>query len=128
MFGLREGVRWTFAGFSTVLLQPVVLFLMSALIVPDDLQEQNAELRMQYFRESRWYFGSMIAVVCVSLARNLVLYGNVPALPNLIAHGLFFTVGVAGLVSRKDLVHKVIAVFSFALYISYIAILFSDLS
>ena len=52
MFGLRDVVHWTFPGFLFTILQPVLLFLMSAFLVPDIPGEGAIDLERAYFRES----------------------------------------------------------------------------
>ena len=129
MFGLREVRVWSFAAFLVVLMQPVLLFLMTALIVPDISGEgRTIDLRAGYFREQRWYFVSLFLVLCVSLAKNLVLTGHLPALPNLLGHGLFMLVALAGTIWKSNAVHKILAPVALALFTGYIDLLFTRLS
>src|SRR5262245_56126664 len=56
MFGMRTFQNWTFFAFLIVLLQPIVLYLMAALVLPDTIPESALDLRDHYFAHSRWFF------------------------------------------------------------------------
>ena len=128
MFGLREVAAWSFAAFLIVLLQPVALFLMTAVISPRVPDTGVTDLRSQYFSESRWFFGTLAGALLISLAKNVVLYGKPPELPNLAAHLVFISAAVVGAVSRSDWVHKILAPLGLVLFGGYIALLFTTLS
>jgi hypothetical protein len=128
MFGLRNVGRWSFAAFLVVLLQPVLLFLMAALIVPDlESTGETIDLRVAYFRETRWFFAAFILTLCVSLAKDLVLSGHLPEPRNLAAHGVFFASATVGFISKSDGVQKFLAPLGLAMLVSYIALLFTTL-
>ncbi len=129
MFGLREVRVWNFPAFLTVLMQPVLLFLMSALILPEAGDgSERVDLRAAYFRESRWFFVTLILGLCVSLSKDLVLTGKLPHPANLAAHLIFIAVAAVGAVSRNDLVHKVLAPLGLLFFSAYIAFLFTTLT
>jgi hypothetical protein len=128
MFGLREVASWSFAAFLIVLLQPVALFLMAAVISPQVPPAGVTDLRSQYFSEARWFFGTLAGALIISLAKDVVLYGKLPELPNLVAHAVFIAAALAGAVSRSDLVHKILAPLGLVLFGGYIALLFTRLS
>ncbi len=127
LFGLREIQHWTFAEFLVVLMQPVVLYLMTALITPDLRDDSHADLREMYFREARWFYGAGLAAVAASIAKSLVLWGSLPHPVDLAGHVAFSVTALAGIISRKDWVHKIIAPLFLGLYIIYIALLFVTL-
>lgn len=128
MFGLREVGTWSFAAFLIVLLQPVALFLMTAVLSPQVSETDATDLRVQYFSESRWFFGTLTGALFISLAKNVVVHGKLPQLPDLAAHIVFVAVALLGAVSRNDMVHKILAPLGAALYGGYIALLFTTLS
>ena len=128
MFGLREVGTWSFAVFLIVLLQPVALFLMAAVISPKVLNTGVTDLRSQWFSESRWLFGTLAGALFISLAKNFVVNGRLPELPDLVAHAVFVAVALSGAVSRSDMVHKILAPLGVVLYGGYIALLFTTLS
>lgn len=129
MFGLRQVARWSFEGFLVVLMQPVLLYLMSALILPEASDsEARIDLRHTYFRERAWFFATFIAVLGVSLSKDLVLSGHLPETPNLVAHGVFFAFAAFGIATKSDAVHKFLAPLGFLILCAYIAVLFTRLS
>jgi hypothetical protein len=74
MFGLRQIQHWSFEAFLVVLMQPVLLYLMSALILPEAAEgETRIDLRETYFRERAWFFAAFLAILFVSLSKDLVL-------------------------------------------------------
>src|SRR5260221_10778421 len=89
MFGLRRVGHWSFAEFLIVLMQPVLLYLMTALIRPDRQEAGALDLKADYLRESRPFFLCLFLVLCFSLAKDLTLSGHLPAAPNFAAHILF---------------------------------------
>jgi hypothetical protein len=110
-----------------VLMQPVTLYLMAAFITPDLAGEAPVNLRDAYFRESRWFFGAGLAAISASLAKNLVLQGQWPHGGDLAGHVVFITGSLVGLISKNDLVHKVLAPLIVLAYSAYIALLFVSL-
>jgi len=127
MFGMRELRHWTFAGFLIVLAQAIAVYLMAAFITPEIGGDDRIDLRDAYFREARWFFGSILAALAISLAKNLVLAGSFQTGLDLAGHGVFAAIALAGLISRSDAVHKLIAPFSLLFYSLYIALLFVTL-
>lgn len=124
LFGLRQMRHWNFANFLVVLMQPVMLYLMAALITPDLRSEGHVDLEQDYFRETRWLFGATLAVVVISLAKALLTYGALPNSSDLAGHGAFAIVAFVGFVSRNSLVHMVLAPLFLAVYVIYVALLF----
>jgi hypothetical protein len=128
MFDLRRVSHWSFAAFLVLLTQPVLLYLMSALILPEAQDgETRIDLRETFFRERVWFFAAFLAVLGVSLAKTLLLSGHLPAQLNLDAHIVFVGVTVLGIATKNDVVHKVLAPLGFLILCAYIAILFAQL-
>ncbi len=61
-FGLAGHTEWTFAGFTLLLLQTVLLYMMSALVLPDIPVDSAIDLRAHYYRERRPFYA--LLVVC----------------------------------------------------------------
>src|SRR5579862_6631821 len=55
-FGLREVSRWSFPAFLVVLMQVVLVYFATAILVRDMRGEGGIDLRECYYREARWYF------------------------------------------------------------------------
>ena len=127
MFGLRGEAHWTFAGFFVVLLQPVTLYLASAFVTPELSSGERVDLRQFYFREKNWFFAALLAAIAVSLAKDIfVIHGRV-ALADFAAHGVFFAMSIAGLISSSDVGQKILAPLLLAVFTIYIALLFVSL-
>ena len=71
LFTLRKIEHWSFAEFLIVLLQPVAIFMMTALIIPRTVAGKTADLKNEYFREFRWFFSALLLALIASLAKNL---------------------------------------------------------
>src|SRR6266513_1973365 len=75
LFGLRNRHAWTFLQFAVLLLETIMLYLLAALALPGTFGEGTVDLRANYFRHARWFFGSFVAVLVVSLVKNVVMSG-----------------------------------------------------
>jgi hypothetical protein len=124
MFGMHNVRQWTFAGFLVVLAQSIAVYLMAAFITPELGGEAQIDLREAYFREARWFFGSILAALAISLIKNRMLFGSFQSGLDLDGHAVFAAIALAGLISRSDIVHKIIAPLSLLAYSLYIARLF----
>jgi hypothetical protein len=114
LFALRGRTHWSFLGFLVVLMQPVLAYLAAAFLVPD-------------FREARWFFAAVLLLVLDSLVKSLLLGGTLPNSKDLAGHAAFIFLSLAGIVSRNDVVHKVVAPVSLLVLTAYIATLFVTL-
>ncbi len=128
MFKLRDIGRWSFGGFFIVLLQPVAIFMMTALIVPRAIDGVPIDLKEDYYREFRWFFSALLLALIASLSKDLVLTGALPEPRNLAAHGLFIGVTMTALTFRSARVQLVLALVGLVLFTGYIALLFTRLS
>lgn len=127
MFGMRQVQHWTFANFLILLLQVVSIYLMAAFITPDIPNETRTDLRAVYFREARWFFGSLLGALVISLIKNVLIAGHLQNPVDLAGHGVFGALALTGMISRSDTVHRFIAPLSLLAYLLYIALLFVDL-
>ena len=55
-FGLAKREHWSFAAFCAVLLQTVMMYMGSSLILPKAQPDQEIDLRTHYYREARPFF------------------------------------------------------------------------
>ena len=127
LFGLRGIEQWSFAAFLVVLLQPVALFVMTALIIPD-VSASRVDLRIAFFRETRGFFGALLLALLASLAKNLVLSGSLPEGRNVAAHIVFIAIALVGGISRNTRIHAILAPLGLTLLACYIGLLFTTLS
>jgi len=128
LFGLRGMRRWTIVEFLVVLIQPVFLYLASAMLVPDLAGNEVVDLRTDYHRERRWFFGIMLLLVLCSLARPVILSGQLTGAADLVGHAVFLAAIAVGFVSANDRVHNIVAPFMLAFFIAYVATLFVRLN
>ena len=73
MFGYRGRHTWTFLQFGILLLETILLYLLAALALPNAFSAEIVDLRVNYFRHVRWFFGSFLAVLLVSLVKTVVM-------------------------------------------------------
>jgi hypothetical protein len=128
MFGLRNVGAWTFAQFFVVLLQPIVLSLLAALVLPDISADTHADLRASYYAQSRWFFSLTVLLLIVSLVKDLMISGSLPAPLNVAAHVVFMAVAAGGIATRNERYHAVVAPIAIALVLVYIGLLFARLA
>lgn len=128
MFELREVRHWTFGGFLAVVMQPVMLYLATSVLVPDFPAGGAIDLKQAYYRETRWFFAGLIAVLVASLVRTPAVSGRLTNPSDFAAHLLFMSFAALGMFTRNEWVHKTSAVIGSVLYCSYIVALFVQLS
>ncbi|MEP6730930.1 MAG: hypothetical protein ABJE10_09840 [bacterium] len=127
MFGLRQVRRWTFVEFLVVLLQPIVLYLLAALALPEATTDDTVDLRANYYGHSRWFFGLAVLLLVVSVVKDLTLSGRLPGPLNLSMHGLFALGWGGAAITRREGYHRWLVVYTTILMIGYIALLFVHL-
>jgi hypothetical protein len=127
MFGYRDRHTWTFLQFAILLLETILLYLLAALALPNAFSAEIVDLRVNYFRHARWFFGSFLAVLLVSLVKNVVMSGSLQGPFDLTFH-LFWIAGatIAG-ATRSDLFHKAFVCVAGVSFIVYIGVLFAEL-
>ena len=128
LFGLRVHQDWTFGAFLMVLLQPLVLYLLAALVLPTEFGGGSpVDLRAHYERHAPWFFGIAVLLLVQSVTRDLVLNGALPSVANLAAHVVFLVLWVGAAFSRRPGYHWFVAVATAALFSLYVAALFAQL-
>ena len=125
IFGLRSHLDWTFFQFSVVLLQPIVLYMLSALALPRGSAE--LDLRANYFEHRRWFFALFASLLIVSIGKDLALSGSLPSTTNLLFHAVLFCLAGVGFFIAADRVQRLLAYTAAALIGAYIALLFARL-
>ncbi len=127
MFGYRSRHAWTFVQFTVVLLEAIMLYLLAAIVLPTIPSEGEVDLRSNYFRHAGWFFGSLVVLLFDSLLKSLVVSGSLPGKRDLGFHLFWITTAFVAAFNRSDRYHKAFICLSFALFIAYIALLFSTL-
>ena len=125
MFGLSGVHHWTFAKFLSVLLQPVAIYITSALIVPN-FSAGTIDLREQFFREKSWFGCGLVAMLTTSVIKNLLITGTMePA--DVAAHALFIVLALSAIVTKSDIINRIAAPVGLLLLLAYTGLLFTDL-
>ena len=127
MFGYRNQHAWTFLQFAVLLLETIILYLLAALALPTPLGEETVDLRVNYFRHARWFFGSFVTVLLVSLMKNVVMTGSLQGPLDLGFHLFWIAGATIAAVTCNDLFHKGFVCVSAGSFVVYIAALFFEL-
>ncbi|HEX6588739.1 MAG TPA: hypothetical protein VF039_06930 [Longimicrobiales bacterium] len=125
MFGMDEYESWNFLQFTTVLLQPILLFLLAVIVFPGP-HARSSDLRQNFHAQRRWFFGLLIAVLAASLLKDAAR-GELPEPMNLLFHAVFMVQAVLGIVSAGERLQRYLAYSSLAIFSVYIALLFAEL-
>ncbi len=127
MFGMRLHANWTFVEFSTVLAQTIVLYLLAALALPDAHGDEAIDLRAYYDGQRRWFFSLLVILILTSLAKSLVVEGQLPRALDLAFHLLFAALGASGALVAHRRYHEFLALAGTFAIGAYIALLFMHL-
>jgi hypothetical protein len=130
MFGYRKreiSTHWTFLEFAILLLETIILYLLAALALPNAFGEETVDLRSNYFRHARWFFGFLVAALVVSLVKSLVIGGSLPGRFDLGFHLFWMACASVAAITRNDLFHKGYVCVSLTSFVIYIAVLFTRL-
>jgi hypothetical protein len=126
-FGLADHAEWTFAEFGVVLVQTTLLYMLAALVLPDFALGEPANLKSHYFRETRPFFSVLVAILVISVLKDLLIDGHLPTGLNLAFHACFVAIALACAISRRPRLHESSAVATVLLLVLYIALLFARL-
>lgn len=127
MFGLRALREWTFVTFLVVFAQTTTLYMMAAVILPEQVEDTGVDLAAYYARHHRWFFGFFLATLCISVVKDVLLSGHLPEVANLVFHGLLAAVCVAAIVAHGRRVHVGVSVVGAIVVALYIGALFMRL-
>jgi hypothetical protein len=126
-FGLRQRPAWSFLDFLIVLTQTATLYLMAALLLPEQVEGETVDLATHYEKHHRWFFGFFLATLIVSIAKDVVLSGSLPTATNLAFHVVFGTACVVALLVDSRRAHETIGVVCAVAIAAYIGLLFAHL-
>ena len=126
-FGLADHSDWNFATFAVILIQTVLLYMMSALVLPDFANQKPIDLAAHYWNEVVPFFAITLAMLISSVGKDWMLTGRLPSPGNLAFHIGFASIALLAIVSRRRLVHNAIAWVMVAFTGSYIALMFARL-
>jgi hypothetical protein len=124
-FGLAGRENWSFAAFSAVILQTVMLFMGSALILPKGTGE-TIDLRSHYYRELVPFFVFGLMFIGVGFMKLWLLDDPLKPL-TLSFFGFFASMTLIELICRRPRVHEVLAPMMAVGIAVFIAIMFARL-
>lgn len=126
-YGLREHASWNFAQFLMVLAQPIGLYLLSVLVLPNSASASGSH-RDWYFAQRRAFFGLLAIFILLSVLRDFVMAGQAPALANAAFQGLLGAGALLAIWVKHEVFQKTFALVSLSTFVLYIALLFPQLA
>jgi len=127
MFGLRVIEHWSFPAFSILLLQTITQYMLAAIVFPDLVGDRAIDLREHYRQHARWFFGLLILLWLVSMAKDRIIAGHLPTGANLVVHLGFMAMSVVAMVVTTENYHKVLSLLGLAVFGAYTVALFAQL-
>jgi phosphatidylglycerophosphate synthase len=127
MFGLRLQREWSFGGFLLILAQTCALYLMAAVLLPEQVEAESIDLAAHYDRQHRWFFSFLVVALIISLAKDRVISGHWPTGLNLGFHILVLTLSLSSIAVRSRRYQEIMGILGAALIAVYIALLFPRL-
>jgi len=127
MFGLRTYNEWNFFRFLLVLSQTCALYMMAALVLPEQIEDTSVDLAAHYDRQHRWFFGFFLVTVVVSVVKDLVINHAWPSATNLGFHGFWTAIALSAIIVRRRRYQEVAGILGAASFVTYIGILFMRL-
>ena len=126
-FGLRDHEDWSFLTFTVILIQVGLLYMAAAVILPGPGEDDRIDLAGHFERQRTAFFGFLLAMLAVSIVKDLLLDGELPDPMNLMFHGVLGGLAVVGMVVSPRRVQLGIALIAAIGFAAYIAILFARL-
>lgn len=126
-FGLANRQHWNFAAFSAVLLQTVMLYMGSSLVLPKIRSDDVINLRAHYYREVVPFFAFGLLFIIVGFAKDWLLSGGLPDTINLVFRAFFVIVTAVALIVRLPRVHEIIAPIMAIAILFYFGLIFAQL-
>lgn len=127
MFGLRGKTDWTFGAFLFILAQTCGLYLMAAVLLPEQIEADSVDLAEHYQRQHRWFFTFLIATLIISLTKDRVLNGQFPRGENLVFHLAMLALSLLSIFISNRRYQEATGVIGAGIIATYIALLFPRL-
>jgi hypothetical protein len=123
-FGLAKREHWNFAAFCAVLLQTVMMYMGSALVLPKSGADDALDLRVHYYREAGPFFTFGLLFLAVGFIKDWLLDRSLDPI-RLVFMAVFTTLTLVALIVRRPRVHEIIAPVMAVLITAFFATLFS---
>jgi len=128
MYQLRHIPHWTFPSFIVVLIQPILLFLLSALAMPDSSDDEAIDLKSAFLGHAPFTFRVATMVIMASLLKEYWLYHRLPLGQNLVFHEVFALLFIAGVFIPKECIYRLVIAGCASILAIYIGDLFLQLN
>ena len=119
--------EWTFLTFCTGLLDPIILFFLSALVLPERDEGGVIDLGVWYYRNRLWFFGTLALLPLASIFDELARTGRIASMLNLAFLLAFDVVDVFALVMASRRAQEWITAQALLLTLLYVGLLFLQL-
>lgn len=126
-FGLNARHDWDFLDFAVILIQMGLLYMLSAIVLPDVLPDHPVDLAGHFERHRKTFFAFLLAMLASSIIKDIVLEHRFSSPANLAFHGAFAAAAVAGVLFSGRRVQLALALFGLAGFLAYVATLFARL-
>ena len=127
MFGLRRQNDWTFGAFLFILGQTCGLYLMAAVLLPEQIETDSVDLAEHYQRQHRWFFSFLVATLILSLLKDRVINGRFPGGDNLGFHIVMLALSLSSILISSRRYQEASGIVAAGIIATYIALLFPRL-
>ena len=127
MYELRNISGWTFNSFLIVLIQPILLFYLSVLALPDVSAHERVDLKESFNEHASLTFLIAALMVFSSILKEYWIYHRLPQTTNLIFHCAFLAVFIVGSFRGGERNYPWVVVFAALILSLYITLLFTKL-
>lgn len=126
-FGLNARRNWDFLGFAVILVQMGLIYMLSALVLPDVAPGERIHVGDHFRKHRHAFFGFLLGMLVSSIAKEAVLTGRLPSPINLVFHIVFGIGAIGGMVLKGPRAQLGVALYASATFLSYVALLFAHL-
>jgi hypothetical protein len=100
--GYGSEVEGNYFAFLLFLMNPVLLYLLAVLVLPDFDTPGELSLREHHAENRRWFYGIVAALPALSAIRNVTVQGSPVLTPERPFEIIFFVLGLAGVLVRRE--------------------------
>jgi hypothetical protein len=126
-WSVRHSQQWNFGSFWLEILVPVVLFLMSALVLPEREEDGRLDLGRWYFHNRAWFFALLCALPLLSIAEEIARSGHMASTLNLVFLLAFAAIAAVAFFLPSRRVQTWIAVQGMVMTLVYVVALYLTL-
>ena len=108
-FGLADREHWDFAAFVAVLLQTVMMYMGTTVVLPKNASDEPIDLKAHYYREATPFFTFGLLFLLVGFVKDWLLDQSFIRPLSVPFMAFFTSLTALALLVRKPIVHEVIA-------------------